>query len=311
MEWHGRIGRTGAVAAFSGHPYRFRSRALACVRRRGPVGDVLKGLGVGGGPAPAAGVPGGSGYHPPLHGDNPHGQGTAASADFFPSNTLPLGGDTDSSTDGDEGEDIVLGRSRGEQNSDGSYHGKVTILSLFGTDVIPSVETGPNEEESGEFGPIEDLLEAICEGSGGELCIAVLEADSKTTDSGSENSFNFFNLNAGGEEGLHVSALSSNGNIQEDSNCQTAHGDSSVVDVAGQGQPIVTLGDSETDSKACNNAPSSQENDSSFFILLGEEISGGVRVRGTVCVHRLLPALRLRLQRGRQQRGGLARDPDR
>ena len=226
---------------------------------------------MGGGPGPAAGVPGGSGYQPPLHGKNPHGQGTAASLDFFPSNTLPLSEDPEGGDQPDQ-EEIVIGRSRGEQNSDGSYHGHITVLALFGNEVA-GVDTDPGQTESGPFDPIQQgFLDMICEGSEGQLCLIVLQADSETTNSGSTNSFNAVNLNLGGDNGLHFSLLESNGNIEEDSSCQTAHGDSSVVDVnAGERQPIVTVGESSAESKACNNAPSSQENDSSFFTLGGEE----------------------------------------
>ena len=274
MERHGRVRRTGALAAFSAALV-VSAFAPSLASGQNPVDDVLKGLGVGGqSPAPAAGVPGGSGYQPPLHGRNPHGQGTAASVDFFPSNTLPLGDDTSSSTDGDEGEDIVIGRSRGEQNPDGSYHGKITIFSLFGGAIVPDVEVESDPDDGPQsFNPLQQpVLDAICEGSEGQLCLIVLQADSETTNSGSTNSFNALNLNLGGDNGLHFSLLESNGNIEEDSNCQRAHGDSSVVDVnAGERQPIITVGESSADSEACNNGPSTQQNDSSFFTLGGEE----------------------------------------
>jgi hypothetical protein len=274
MGRHRRTRRITAVAALSA-AFAVSAIAPSLASGQNVVGDLLQGLGLGGqGGAPAAGVPGGSGYQPPAHGSNPHGQGTAGSVDFLPSNTLPLGGDTSSSTDGEEGEDIVIGRSRGEQNSDGSYHGKITILSLFGGAIVPDVEveTDPGEEESFD-NPFDPVLGAICEGSEGQLCLLVLDADSKTTNSRSTNSFSALNLNLGGEEGLHVSLLESNGNIEGDSSCQTSHGDSKVIDVnAGERQPIVTLGESSADSQACNNGPSSQHNDSRFLVLGGNEV---------------------------------------
>jgi hypothetical protein len=238
------------------------------------VGDLLQGLGLGDqGGAPAAGVPGGSGYQPPAHGSNPHGQGTVGTVDILPSNTLPLSEDP-AGGEGDDQEEVVIGRSRGEQNPDGSYHGHITIFALFGSEFV-GVDTDPGETESGPFDPLQqDVLNEICAGSGGQLCLIVLKADSSTTNSGSTNSFNAVNLNLGGEEGLHVSLLESNGNIEGDSSCQTSHGDSKVIDVnAGERQPIITLGESSADSQACNNGPSSQQNDSRFLVLGGNEVA--------------------------------------
>jgi hypothetical protein len=237
------------------------------------VGDLLQGLGLGGGGggAPAAGVPPGSKYQPPAHGNNPHGQGTVGTVDFLPSNTVPLDGGTSSSTDGEEGEDIVLGRSRGERNPDGSYHGEVNILSIFGFDVVPPVETGPGESESGPLEPIQqNVLDAICAGSGGQLCLQVLAADSETTNSGSTNSFNAANINLGGREGLRLSLLESNGNIETDSSCQRSHGDSGVLKLD-FGEESIHILESSTDSEACNNGTKTQENDSRF-IAFGDRV---------------------------------------
>jgi hypothetical protein len=219
-------------------------------------------------------VPGGSGYQPPAHGSNPHGQGTVKTLDFIPSNTLPLGGDTDSSTDGEEGEDVVLGRSRGEQNPDGTYHGEINVLSLFGFNVVPPVETDEGETESGPLEPIQqNVLDAICAGSGFQLCLKVLAADSETTNSGSTNSFNAFNFNLGGrEEGITLSLMESNGNIESDGTCQTSHGDAGLLSLQHGDDPTLKLGESESDSTACNNAPSTQENDSRFIVLGGHHI---------------------------------------
>src|SRR5258707_3820892 len=70
---------------------------------------------------------------PPLHGTYPHGQGTPAAVILNPSATRPF---TNDPTGKDNGETLVVGRSRGEQRPDGSYHGHITIAALLGNEVL-------------------------------------------------------------------------------------------------------------------------------------------------------------------------------
>jgi len=126
------------------------------------VDDLLKGVndvvggatggGDGGGPAAndrdapsdRAGSP--PNYTPPLHGSNPHGQGTPAVVDLAPSNNLPLGGNPDGSDAGPE--EVVLGRTRGEQDAAGNYNGHITILALLGTELV-GVDSDEGETVNG------------------------------------------------------------------------------------------------------------------------------------------------------------------
>ncbi|MGH2955433.1 MAG: hypothetical protein ACRDL6_00355 [Solirubrobacterales bacterium] len=253
-----------------------------------PVGDLLGGLGLGGGGGGGA-LPvqqqNGTGYQPPLHGGNPHGQGTAATVDILPSRDLPYSGDPDG-FEGDEpmgapedlenGEEVVVGRSRGEQNN--PYHGHVTVLALFGQE-FAGVDT--NEGESEEFNPLNQLvLDAICSGSGGLICLGVLNAESQTSSTGSQNHFSAVSLSGGGaidsrSGRLGVAVLESNGNIEQDSSCQRAHGDSQVLHVGGgldSRELSVSVLGSSADSEACNNGTSSQTNDSHLLEINGEGV---------------------------------------
>src|SRR4051794_25338451 len=79
-----------------------------------PVDDVLNGLGVGSGSGSGStGSSGGSttsssrsgappAYVPPLHGSNPHGQGTDATVDVSPGSSNPYSGDPSQS-----GEEVI------------------------------------------------------------------------------------------------------------------------------------------------------------------------------------------------------------
>jgi hypothetical protein len=262
------------------------SVALPSLAFGGPIGDVVNSIGLGGGsgsgsgsasgggsgsaaPAPATagardGYPGvGSGYQPPLHGSNPHGQGTVATVDVTPPAGSQLPGD---------GEEIVVGDSRGEQNADGSYHGKVTVLrlNLFGLiDEQIAFETGPGETNNGPVAPIQTALDAICSGSGSNLCLTLLAINSTTSSSGSQNSFQLVGADLG-NGALQLGAAESSGNISESGGCQTATGTSSVADADGFGGVLTAdVLQGSTSSTACNDGTQSQSNNSTVVNLLG------------------------------------------
>jgi hypothetical protein len=272
MDGHRRVRGFTALAALSA-ALAVSAVAPALASGQNVVDEVLNGLGVGGEATPAAGVPDGSGdgYQPPLHGDNPHGQGTVGVIDIQPSNTLPLSGDPVGGDDPDQ-EEIVVGRSRGEQNADGSYHGHITVLALFGNEVL-GVDTVPGETENGPLQPLQvQLLDPLCENTQENLCLQVLKADSSTTDSGSTNSFSVLNARIGGEEGVTTGVAESNGNISSDGSCQTSHGDSNVASLGAGGNEVAVVGESSSDSTACNNGTSSVSQDSRWIQLGGEDV---------------------------------------
>ncbi len=222
-------------------------------------------------PPPAAGfqprqaVPGNTPYVPPLHGDNPHGQGTVGTIDLAPSAQRPLAGDPDGG-DAPNQEEIVVGRSRGEQRADGTYHGHITVLALFGNEVI-GVDTNPGETRNSPLQPIQEVLDALCQGGTGPVCLTVLRADSATTATSSTNSFALADLRAGsGGASLAATAAESNGNIASDGTCQTARGDSRVAGLTiggGAGTlPQIDAVTSSSDSRACRGQAPTQTNTS-------------------------------------------------
>ncbi len=248
------------------------------------TGDVTKSLGLGGGgdsgSAPSssgsgsssdsasstgasrAGVP--PNYQPPLHGDNPHGQGDVATVELGPNipATNPYPGDPAGP------ELLVVGRSKGEQNPDGSYHGHITIAALGGNELL-GVDTNEGQTESSPLDPLNDqVLNQICTGSGGQVCLGILTADSSTTGNGSTNHFSVANAQVGPPgSGIGVTAGETNGNISDDGTCQTATGTSEVANanVAG-GLTAQALNGSST-STACNNGAQSTTNDSEVINL--------------------------------------------
>jgi hypothetical protein len=236
------------------------------------VDDLLNSVGLGNGAgggaesggssAPAdtrAGVP--PSYTPPLHGSNPHGQGTDAVVDLTPGTSNPYSSDPSES-----GEEVIIGDSRGEQGSNG-YSGSVTLAYLFGQPVV-QVTTSPGESKDGPLQPLQDGLDQLCDASGDQLCLTLLGMHSSTTSNSSTNSFQAVGAHIGGESGINADVLTSNGNISDDGTCQTAHGDSSVAD-ANVGPLTADALQGSSTSTACNSGSQSVDQSSTVVNLGG------------------------------------------
>jgi Thrombospondin type 3 repeat len=214
-------------------------------------------------PSPGAGTP--PNYTPPAHGSNPHGQGTGATVDLTPNDSLPEPYDPTGSASGD---DVVLGQSRGEQ-SNGSYHGHVTILALLGNELIEGADTGEGASSNGPLGDVNQALANVCSASG--ICLSALQVASNTTGTGSNNSFSVAsaNINPGGAlPVLNLGAVQSTGNVSQTGGCQTSTGNSNVANANLVGITANVI-DSSSQSRACNDGSVSQANDSSVIGLAG------------------------------------------
>lgn len=217
---------------------------------------------------------------PPLHGTNPHGQGTAAVVDLTPSNRRPFAVDGAGTS---EDEDIVIGRSRGEQRSDGTYHGHITVAALFGNEIIEAADTGPGQTEQGSLAS--DVLDPLCVSTG--ICLGLVTFRSETTSTGSSNSFTTASVALGGptqlpgvpalpgvdSPSLSLGVASSQGNISSDGTCQTSSGGSEVADVNAGGAPAVEVARSASQSVACRGGTSSQTNTSQVIEAGGAPLS--------------------------------------
>jgi hypothetical protein len=216
---------------------------------------------------------------PPLHGTNPHAQGTAAVVDLSPSATRPFSVDA-AGTSNDE--DIVVGRSRGEQRADGTYHGHITVAALFGNEIIAAADTGPGEHKAGSLLPA--VLDPLCTATG--ICVGAVQYDSNTTTTGSFNSFRTLSIALGGatqlpglpalpgvsSPALSVGAASSVANISSDGTCQVSEGGSNVANVRTAGAVAVNAATSASRSSACRGQASTQTNGSSVVELGGNPL---------------------------------------
>ena len=202
---------------------------------------------------------------PPLHGTNPHGQGSVAVVDIGPTAQRPFSGDP---TGQNDSEDVVVGRARGEQRADGSYHGHITIAALFGSEILPGADTSPGESEHRAIA--QDLLDGLCTSTG--ICLSAVRVDSDTTTTGSFNSFSLARASLGGIPGvpaLSIGAAESQGNISSDGTCQTTHGASNVASISGASGLAADVATATSDSKACNNGAAPTQTNSSSVVELG------------------------------------------
>jgi len=185
--------------------------------------------------------------------------------DIQPSNTNPYSGDP-SSDSPPNGEEVIVGDSRGEQGASG-YDGSVTLLWLFGNPIV-QVTSNPGETNEGPLDPIQtQLLDQICEGSNGQACITLLRMHSSTDGSSSTNAFELLGVHLGGEQGVNLDVLQSNGNIAESNGCQTAHGDSNGAKLTAGGNPVLDAlqGNSTSTAGSCGSSVSQSDQ----FLALG------------------------------------------
>jgi hypothetical protein len=204
---------------------------------------------------------------PPLHGTNPHGQGSVAVVDLSPNADRPFSADPTGKTDS---EDIVVGRARGEQRADGSYHGHITVAALFGNEIIGGADT--NAGQSKHEGLAQDLLDGLCTSTMGAICLSAVRVDSDTTTTGSFNSFSLAHAALGGTAGLpalSVGAAESQGNVSSDGACQTSHGRSNVASINTATAVTADVATSTSDAKACNNGQPSTQTNTSSVVKLG------------------------------------------
>jgi LPXTG-motif cell wall-anchored protein len=203
---------------------------------------------------------------PPMHGSNPHGQGNVAIVDINPSNDRPLDAKPDGSG---SGEDVIVGRGRGEKDASGNFHGHITIAALFGNE-IAGVNSTPGQANHGPLQSLQTgVLDPLCQSTGGApngVCLSVLKADSTTTTTGSTNDFAVARASL---LGLNVGAAESAGNITQDPKCQTALGSAKTVNVTSSTGTIAGVANSQSVSRSCAGAAPQVSNTSQVINLGG------------------------------------------
>jgi hypothetical protein len=209
----------------------------------------------------------GSTYTPPQYGTNPHGQGAVADVFLNPSSTRPYtyapGGNSS------QGQDVVVGQGRSEQQSDGSYDAHTTIVGLFGNELL-GVNATQGQSNTGPLNALQtSVLNQICTSTNDLICLTVLAADTSATSSGANTHFQTVGLTSKQLAGLDVNAASSDSAITTSGSCQAASGDSQVLGVSTASGVVASAATSKTGSTACSGQTPTQT-DSSSVINLGQ-----------------------------------------
>jgi hypothetical protein len=206
-------------------------------------------------------------YTPPQYGTNPHGQGAVADVFLNPSSTRPYtyaqGGNSS------QGQDVVVGQGRSEQQADGSYDSHTTIVGLFGHELL-GVNATEGQSNTGPLNALQtSVLNQICTSTSDLICLTVLAADTSATSSGGNTHFQTVGLTSKQLAGLNVNAASSDSAITTSGSCQAASGDSQVAGVSTASGVVASAATSHTGSSACTGQTPTQT-DTSSVINLGQ-----------------------------------------
>lgn len=219
-------------------------------------------------PARPAQAPTAGAATPPLHGNNPHAQGTVLSLDLQPKGDRPFAGDPTGQANGEE---VVVGRSRADRAPDGTYRGHVTVLALFGNEIV-GVTTNQGESRSGPLDPVQrGLLDQVCQQSMGLVCLEVAKVESSTDANGSRNEFALTRAKVGvqGAPVLDVGGAESRATLAADrtTGCETAESSSRVASIGIGGQLGVEGLSASSRSRSCTDGTQEQSNQSTVAAL--------------------------------------------
>jgi len=196
-----------------------------------------------------------------------------------------------------QGEALVIGRGRSEQQSNGTYDAHTTIAALLGTELL-GVNANQGESNTGPLNSAQKaVLNNICASLSQLICLTVLAADTSATSNGATTHFQTAGLSSKQILGLNANAASSDSTISTSGNCQTATGSSQVTGIststAGISTPLASAATSHESSTACTGQTPTQTGSSSV-VNLG---TGGLPLpapgcaNGTINTPGLIPTL--------------------
>jgi hypothetical protein len=219
--------------------------------------------------APAADPSSGAGTEPAMYGTNPHGQGTVGAVQLNPSSHYPYPYDPSGKNDG---EVLVVGRGRSEQNPNG-YHAHTTIAALLGMELL-GVDAPQGQSNAGPLNAVQTgILDAICKSTSQMVCLTVLAADTAASASGATTHFSVLHATVGGSHGLDTGVAESDSAIQTTGSCQTSSGSSQAANVALAGGQVAGVAKSSESSTACTGQTPVQKASSSVISLGGTGVA--------------------------------------
>lgn len=225
----------------------FALAALAPAANAGIISSLLGG-------AKPGNTPGQGGYVPPMHGTNPHGQGTVATVDLSPDERQPVSGDPAGGR-ATEGEEVVVNRSRAERDTNGRYTSDAQVAGVLGNSLL-GVQAEPGESDHGPLEPVQaGVLDPLCQGLNHLVCAEVLRADASADDHSAQSSTAVADVQVGGDDGAEVKAGESNGSISDDGEgCTTSHGDATTAGATLGSHTLANAASSSTTADSCDGA---------------------------------------------------------
>jgi hypothetical protein len=206
----------------------------------------------------------GSSYTPPMHGTNPHGQGTVVSSSVSPSSHNPYS----YKPGGSGGEVLVVGRGRSWQGRNGKYHSHTTIAALFGKELL-GTNANQGQSSGGPLGWLNNSLGRICKTSSGTVCLTLLAADTSARQNGAHTHFEAVGVRSEKLNGLNASVGRSDSGIHRYGSCQTSYGDSSVASLSTQSGQVAGVAQSRDQSTSCRGRKPQHSSRSSDVRFLG------------------------------------------
>jgi hypothetical protein len=206
----------------------------------------------------------GSSYTPPMHGSDPHGQGTVVSSSVSPSSHRP----NSYNPGGSGGEALVVGRGRSWQGRNGKYHAHTTIVALLGKELL-GVNANPGQSNGGPLGSLNKALGGICKTSSGDVCLALMVANTTARQSGSHTHFEAAGLKSKDLNGLNASVGRSDSGIHRHGSCQTAYGHSSLANLSTSSGQVAGVAQSREQSTSCRGRKPQQRSSSSVARFFG------------------------------------------
>ena len=206
----------------------------------------------------------GSSYTPPMHGTNPHGQGSVVSSSVSPSSHTPYS----YRPGGSGGEALVVGRGRSWQGRKGKYHAHTTIVALFGKELV-GTDAKQGQSSGGPLGWLNNALRGICKGGSGVVCLTLLAADTNARQNGANTHFQAVGVKSEKVNGLNASVGRSDSGIHRRGSCQSSYGDSSVASLSTNSGQVAGVAQSREQSTSCRGQKPQQRSHSSDVSLFG------------------------------------------
>ena len=176
----------------------------------------------------------------------------------------------------------MVGRARGEQIANGTYHGHITIAALLGNEIL-GVDTTPGETEAGPLDPVQEgLLTPLCNATSQGICLDGADRRLGHHRQGLHQHVLGRERGHRRPDGPQRGRCGLQRQHRETTDCQAAHGDSNVADATVGGAPGLHADaiEANSTSRKCKDGTQTQTNTSKVVNLQNAGLAGTAAHRG-------------------------------